>query len=435
MIICLKGGQISNAATTTIQKCANDGSDCSTQTATLNIGRYFASAETIGSAVVILCGAHDAQTVTDVVEIYDVEADKITVNYNGESSGLILPSARQSCCAKRWDVESTLIVTGGVTMSGGYSTNVNTLSSAPYGVQENAESGDPLVECYHLLLQTTDENFLGEYFYYGDIQDYRVWVSSAFDSLIYYQPSGFDYTWIGNLSVQQWAYYSSSGFTSDYWTVLATKTTAQHTLFFDFTCLDSQTYHKDGASSDSTILGLSRTIFIVVVVLVGMAILLLVAALVTWYYCFSSKRVNANKPIVIQSSTHGMLKHIAHAKSHSGKSHSKLDDVTTTTTTTTTTTSGSDSAELNRHTLSATSEDIVVTNSMAREEEQRPLTRRERQAVERGGIHFPGYHAASTGEERDDAEEDRSVSSVESEQVHFTDHKVFTKIKQDVANT
>ncbi|ETO17059.1 hypothetical protein RFI_20274 [Reticulomyxa filosa] len=37
-----------------------------------------------------------------------------------------------------------------------------------------------------------------------------------------------------------WAFYPSSGFSTGYWTILATEKTPQQTVYFDFTCLDDQ---------------------------------------------------------------------------------------------------------------------------------------------------------------------------------------------------
>ncbi|ETO29662.1 hypothetical protein RFI_07457, partial [Reticulomyxa filosa] len=407
------GGQTSNnVATNTIQKCQRNGGDCVTQNAVLNIGRYYASAENIGSSIVVLCGAHDAQTVTDVVELYDIASDLTTVDYNGESSGLIIPSARRSCCVKRWDSQSTLVMTGGVTFEGSYPMSISSLSTAPYGIQENMASGKPLAQCDSIVLQSSNPSFFGGYFYYADIKGYRVWVSNQYDSVIYYQPDNYDFTWIGNLSSQTWSYYPNTGFSSDYWIVLATKTTPQQSVYFNFICLDSQTYSKSSGDGN-TILGVSRPIFIAIVVVVVVAFV--IAGIMLIY--FLKKNKTQRKEIVIQSSTYGTLKKLKSGSTTTTRSEER----TSTTSDVHKTTSFKGIAETRSFDRNTTQEE---------EEEQQQLTEKEAELAERGGVYVKGYRATVVKMHSDNVEE--SLSSVNSNEVHYTDHRVFTKAGGDV---
>jgi len=254
--------------------------------------------------------------------------------------------------------------------------------------------------------------------------------------VIYYQPDNYDHTWIGNLSSQTWAYYPGIGFSSDYWQALPTKTTSYQTLYFDFLCLDSDMYNEDSNSNDH-ILGIPRVAFIIILVVVLVVAMILVGIAI-WYSRKNYK--NKSKPIIIQSSSHGLMKKIL-SKSQSVFSSTRSEEIAATVVVALEARKGrkeeESSSEINKQASSeettgesGNSQNLQNESSEKPKLDQRPLTEAEIAAVKHGGIYLKGYRESAQNIE----EEEESLSSVDLKKVQFKDHKVFQRADQNNEN-
>ena len=92
--------------------------------------RFYAQSAVIGSNIVVVCGSESYDSVTEVVDVYDIATDTMFTDIATE--GHYLSEGRKSCCLMKSALQSKLYISGGETIDNGVSSLVDDIISSGF---------------------------------------------------------------------------------------------------------------------------------------------------------------------------------------------------------------------------------------------------------------------------------------------------------------